>query len=118
MPFVVTLLRVDFRQGNELIAEINKRRRVVFSAKREVQELAVKFERFVDIAHFECNMIDANRARFLHLSHGNLLSLQCWPDKLLIEASSDFGHLFGPKLALLCCVKERLEHFLGIAAGA
>ncbi len=62
MPLMVVWLFLHFRQRDELIPKINKRHRVTFATKREFQELAIEFQRLVDVTYFERDMVDTNRA--------------------------------------------------------
>ena len=72
MAFVVGRLAPASGKVQELIAEIDKCHRIATAAQLEIEPGAVKFERLVDITHFEGNMVNTNRAGFSWFRHNFL----------------------------------------------
>jgi hypothetical protein len=56
--------RVGLHKIDELITELDECVAGAFPSQPEIEDLAVEFERFVDIADFECNVVDADEPRF------------------------------------------------------
>ena len=72
MPALVFVPVLGFHQVDELVAEFDEGIARPFPPEREIEDLAVKFERLVDIAHFEGDVIDADEPRLVRVGVADL----------------------------------------------
>src|SRR6516162_759678 len=72
MATVVWRLFAPFLKREELVAQINERHVPVPPAKLELEYPRVERQCFLDIAHFERNVIETHGARFLAFRHRTL----------------------------------------------
>jgi hypothetical protein len=69
MSTVVWRLFAAFLKRKELVAQINERHFLVFTAQLELEYPRVERQRFLDIAHFERNVIETHDARLFGFRH-------------------------------------------------
>ena len=67
-------------ERDELVTQIDERHILAFPAELEVEDPRVERKRFLDIAHFERDVIEAHGARFLGFRHGSLLQTRLFED--------------------------------------
>jgi len=60
MPALVFVASFGFHQIDKLVAELDESIARPFPSERKIEDLAVKFESLVDIAHFEGDVINAD----------------------------------------------------------
>src|SRR5580700_5879203 len=65
MPAMVAIVTATLHQIDELVAKLDKGVARPFRAQIEIKDLAVKGERFVDVADFEGDMVDADKTRLV-----------------------------------------------------
>ena len=90
MAAVVGALAASLLQREELVAQVDEGIGLAAAAERELEELAVEVECFVDVADFERDVVEADGAGFFVRWHGRVLqdSAAGWRSRHWRSASS------------------------------
>jgi hypothetical protein len=72
VPAVIGRLPAALLKGEELVAEIDEGSVFALAAQLDVEQPTVEFQRLVDVADLDRNVIEADSARFLGFGHGSL----------------------------------------------
>jgi hypothetical protein len=120
MATVVWRLFAAFLKREELVTQINERHILVFPAKLELEYPRVERQCFLDIAHFERNVIETHGARFLAFRHRTLHAVKeldrfaatrfkLLPHRTAIEKKT-FSELAGGRTASGAASRVRTRH--------
>jgi hypothetical protein len=72
VPAIIGRLPAALLKGEELVAEIDESSIFALAVQLEVEQPAIKCQRLVDVADFDRNVIEADRAGLLCFGHGSL----------------------------------------------
>src|SRR5262249_16338129 len=72
MPAIIGRLPAALLKGEELVAEIDESSVFALAPQLEVEQAAIKCQRFIDITDFDRNVIEADRSGLLCFGHGSL----------------------------------------------
>jgi hypothetical protein len=70
---VIGRLAASLLKRDELVTEVNESHFLAFPADLEIEYPGIERERFLNVAHFKCNVIETHGARFFDFRHGILL---------------------------------------------
>jgi hypothetical protein len=72
MATIVSGLPAAFLKSDKLIAQVDEGHGVTLAAQFEPKEPPIECQRFIDIPHLQCDVVEAYNARFRGRSHQNL----------------------------------------------